>query len=372
MHTASELAPPHADALRLLRTLLQRLSGFRVVLAQHNDPSYRDGLIASLADAAPGSETVDAKQLGDFAAFERWIDQRRESRAPLHLLNLESLSQAAREEFFRGLNYHREHLAQKARWPLVFWLTESGLNELARQAADFWAWREQVLDFTLPLEAVERRERFLAEIYNRDSPLKRQRIAEIEAHLATRPGEPDLADADMLAELGRLYLSIGDYPAARAKLEASIAAYATLGDDAAKAKAAADLAELLHRVGDPDRALQLLKTVALPVFERLVDIENVAHCLYARASILVQRSGLTPDTVASIRADLEQAFAILQKLQRADSIGIVGSLLAQALAAAAANAEALAVLDQVEQAWRKLGNERGLAEAAQLRRTIAS
>lgn len=412
MSIAATLAPQHGAALLLLDKLLQQRLGFRLLFAQHNDPAYRDRLLAHLLERTRGGERLDLQSLSCFSAFEDHLAQQVGQVAALHVINLESLRAQRRAEFLRGLNYHREQLAAKARWSTVFWLTEASLGELARQAPDFWAWREQVLDFSLPRKAPIRQEKFLGEIVNRDSPLKQQRIAELEAYFAGRTGGETLAEVDMLAELGRLYWSVGDYAQARVRLEAAIAGYDTLGEVLAQATASADLASILATTGETTQALQRLRTRCLPVFERLGDvrsraltlgkiadilhargeleealqlhdanlpiakrlgdIEMLASIRHARAAIRWRRGDRQDDGLPAIRDDLQPSFAFFRKLGRPDAIAVVGHLYAQVLAADGEQAQALAVLDDVEAAWRKLDNAPGLAQAQALRRTIAA
>lgn len=494
MSIAATLAPQHGAALLLLDKLLQQRLGFRLLFAQHDDPVYRDHLLAHLLESTSDGERLDLQSLSGFSAFEDQLAQRTGKVGALHVINLESLRAERRAEFLRGLNYHREQLAAKARWSTVFWLTEASLNELARQAPDFWAWREQVFDFSLPRAAQIRQEKFFSEIVNRDSPLKQQRIAELEAYFAGRASGETLAEVDMLAELGRLYWSVGDYAQARARLEAAIAGYDTLGEVLAQARASVDLASLLPRTGETTQALQRLRTHCLPVFERLGavrsramtlgqiadilytrgeldealrirreeqlpvyerlgdvreqavtlgkiadilydrgeldealrirreevlpvferlgdvrsravtlgkiagilsargeldealelhdanlpiaerlgDIEMLAFIRYARAAIRWQRGDQQHDGLPAIRDDLQQSFALFRKLGRPDAIDAVGRLYAPVLAADGEQAQALAVLDEVEAVWRKLDNAPRLAQVQALRRTIAA
>ncbi len=534
MSIAATLAPQHGAALLLLDKLLQQRLGFRLLFAQHNDPAYRDRLLAHLLERTHGGERLDLQSLSGFGAFEDHLAQRVGQVGALHVINLESLRADLRAEFLRGLNYHREQLAAKAPWSTVFWLTEASLDELARQAPDFWAWREQVLDFSLPREAQIRQEKFISEIDNRDSPRKQQRVAELEAYFAGRAGGETLAEVDMLAELGRLYWSVGDYAQARVRLEAAIAGYDTLGEVLAQAAASADLARILATTGETTQALQRLRTRCLPVFERLGDVRSravtlgqtadilhargeldealrirreeelpvyerlgdvrsravtlgriadilhargeldealrirreeelpvferlgdvrsravtlgqiadilydrgefdealrirreevlpvyerlgdvrsravtlgqIADILYdrgeldealelhdaclpiaerlgdiemlaavrhARAAIRWLRGDQRRDALPVIRDDLQQSFVLIRKLGRPDAIAAVGRLYAQVLAADGEQAQALAVLDDVEAAWRKLDNAPGLAQVQALRRTIA-
>jgi tetratricopeptide (TPR) repeat protein len=281
----------HSGSLIRLQNLIQRGSGSCLLILQQNRPSYRDGLIAFLGATQADNKILDMKTLGGFEAFEAELENQGEGRI-LHLINLESLEQEKQQAFFKGLNYHREHIARTCPGILAFWLPEPLVREMALQAADFWAWREQVLDFTVPVEPVERMAFDWLKNRNMEGQGKQERIREIEEFLARAEEQPLLSTADLKRELGNLYESVGEYDQAKQMLEAAIDEYRELDVAESCAHARYHLAVLMADQGKYEQALKIFKEQVLPVNESLNDIRNKAATMGCIADILQKRGEL--------------------------------------------------------------------------------
>ncbi|HMV64396.1 MAG TPA: hypothetical protein PKE01_13730, partial [Rhodocyclaceae bacterium] len=129
------------------------------------------------------------------------------------------------------------------------------------------------------------------------------------------------------------------------------------------------IADIHMARGEFDEAL-VLQEMRLPVAEQMGDIGGLAHILYSRAQIRLQRGDHHDSGLQAIYEDLARAYAILVKLGRPDGIGAVGTLLAQMLAMGGLRSEALQVLETAEAAWRKIGQMQQVARVAELRQTI--
>ncbi|MCI5197706.1 MAG: hypothetical protein D3919_16090, partial [Candidatus Electrothrix sp. AW5] len=223
-----QIQAEHSGCLIRLQNLVQQISGFRLLILQQNRPSYRDGLITFLGQE--NSRVLNLKELGNFDAFETELENQGQARI-LHLINLESLGKSELHAFFKGLNYHREHIARTYPGILAFWLPEPLVREMALQAADFWAWREQVLDFSLPLVSIKRfsYDDLLYNV-NANASAKQNRIEEIETFLARSAQQPSLNSTDLKRELGNLYKSISEYNKAKQMFTEAIAEYRNLDE----------------------------------------------------------------------------------------------------------------------------------------------
>jgi hypothetical protein len=62
----------------------------------------------------------------------------------------------------RNLNLQRDAFRKYVSIPLIFWLPDSCLNTIARNAPDFWSWRSSVFSFELPTMERQRIESMLA------------------------------------------------------------------------------------------------------------------------------------------------------------------------------------------------------------------
>ncbi|MDY6991983.1 MAG: hypothetical protein SVR94_05175, partial [Pseudomonadota bacterium] len=169
--------------------------------------------------------------------------------------------------FFQGLNYHRELIAERCPAILIFWLSESGVRQLATQAADFWAWRSGVFDFSVPLQP---RPAAIAERIDEDRASRAERLARIEAigeYLADYT-ESDSRRADLLQECGILQESLGEWALAMADLEAARTLYQALADQLNATITLGYIARIKTDQGEIEAALNLYQ-YSLQLFEKL-------------------------------------------------------------------------------------------------------
>jgi tetratricopeptide (TPR) repeat protein len=345
----------HSGSLIRLQNLIQRGSGSYLLILQQNRPSYRDGLIEFLGQEH--SRVLNLKELGGFDAFEAELEKQGQGRM-LHLINLESLGQEKQQVFFKGLNYHREHIARTCSGILAFWLPEPLVREMALQAADFWAWREQVLDFTVPVEPVERMPVDWVKSWNMEAQGKLERIQEIEAFLA-RPVElSSLSTADLKRELGDLYSRMGENAKAEQVLKEAIAEYRELDEAQSCAYTREDLAQLLSDQGKFDEALMMFREQVLPAYERLGEIRQKAVTMGRIADILKDRGEL--DKALEIRQ--QEELPVYERLGDVREKAITMGKIADILEARGELDKALEIRQQEElPVYERLGDVRSKA-----------
>jgi len=312
-----QLDSGHSGCLIRLQRLLEKLRGFHALIVQHNRPLYRDGLIDFLAASSTDQITLDLKQCNDFAEFEQCFVALSENVSVVHIINLESLSEQKRQEFFRGINYHREFLARSFAGVVMFWCIEVHIREMALKAADFWAWREQVFDFSSSVDTVPHQIEPWHQVLNLDSAVKQERIEEIESFLRSEADKLTLSRTDLKQELGRLYWSVGEYKKAEQAFQLAIDDYHQLDEREAEAVTQRDLCEVWYRIGRGDQALEVLQKRVLPVFKMLRNQMEIAETFDVVADILVSQG------------ELDQALVIrkTEQLPVYEQLGDVRSLL---------------------------------------------
>ena len=359
MRSDWQLDPRHSGSFARLETLLGKLHGFHALIVQHNNPTYRDGLIQRLHVGQMGSDILDLKPLDGFEVFETALTALAGNVSTLHVINLESWDETQRQAFFRGINYHREYIAHQLNATLVLWLVEPHIRAMALQAADFWAWREQVLDFALPLETQPRWEANYQNTTNLDQPAKRQRIQEILDYLATQQDEePTLTIADMQHELGNLYEQLGEYDDAQQHLHTALAHFAQLDERHAYARVLMDKAYLRFQQGEPAEALDDLQTKVLPWFVKLNDLQQQAETQGRIADILQARGQL--DDALNIWQD--DVIPIFEKLGDVRSKAVTMGKIADILQARGQLDNALNIRQNHElPVYEKLGDVRSKA-----------
>jgi len=328
MQTAWQLNPAHSGTFIRLRTLLEKLQGFHTIIAQHNNPAYRDGLIEQLTAANADTRILDLKTIGNFNAFEAALSQFETGTAPLQVINLESLDSARRDEFFRGLNYHREHIARQLKTSLVLWMVEPHIRDMALQAPDFWAWREKVFEFSLTVETQVRWEGDWQKTTGLDREKKQQRIQEVLDYLKPlEDEEATISMADMLHELGNLYLHLGEYSLAKQSLEQAHHHFIALDEKHAAARVLMDLAYLQSAQGEPAEALALLLDKVLPCFKELNDLKQQAE-VQGRIADILQARGDLEEALNALQNDVLPIFEKLGDVQaKAVTMGKIADIL---------------------------------------------
>ncbi len=305
---SAEVNPLHAGNFLRLKRNIPHLRGFHAFIVQHSNPAYRDKLIGLLHTGEDETTHAiwDLNTLGGFDAFEHALyqmDASKQRPKNLHIINFESLDEDKQKYFIKGFNYHRDLLADLAQTTLFFWLVDPDLRALRSNAPDFWAWREQVIDFSVPVEAPERNMYDGVALTQLDEGKKRQRIADISAYFARQPNnKPSLSHGDLYKEMGTLHEELGEYDKAKQAYNAAATIFQQFDDRHAELQIQRDLAKLTAMQGNPDSALQALKSIAT-TFEQLKDLRTLAAVQGDIASIYYHRGEL--DKALAIRQNEE-------------------------------------------------------------------
>jgi tetratricopeptide (TPR) repeat protein len=158
--------------------------------------------------------------------------------------------------------------------------------------------------------------------------------------------------------------------ALRIRREEELPVYERIGDAREPAVAMGKIADILESGGEVDEALRIRREEQLPVFDRIGDAREKSAALYKIASALLESGGLESGRAREIADALAESYAIALKLGHPDIVGASGALLAQVLAMGGHRDDALAVLDQAEAAFAKLGNAGRVAQVKELREAI--
>jgi len=277
----SPIHPLHSGAWLQLQRIAKRVQGFRYLIAEYNDPTYRDRLIAHHLKQQGVGQLSASQSLTQFSDFEALLAEQCQLFPTLHLTELEQC-QAWQAPFFQGLNYHRERIAELCPSLLVIWLTPLGINQLARGAADFWSWRSSTLDFTETKEAsvleVTPNNLGMASYLGQASAKERRKRIEEISNFLQRHKVQDRGHADLLLEQGRLFSSLGRYTDALSALTSARAVYRQLDDQLDLATVLGEIAHIKTDQGDINQALDLHHE-ALRIFEELGDLRERAVTL---------------------------------------------------------------------------------------------
>ncbi len=272
----SVLEKPASDFPRLV-SALRRARGFALYFARCNVPSYRATLVDRLKQSA-GRPIVEVELPPDGDPYGLLREAAREAApdAVLFIYGLEkqlpSTDPPEAQATLSRLNWDRSAY-QRLERPLVFWVPEYVVGLLAQGAPDFFDWNSGLYVFEVPhpirdsamLEAFDE----TADIANLDAGRRRERIVLLESleeeYAGDEPAERR-ARANVAQRTSRIYLSQGNYGAARTAAERASGLFESLRDTSDLADALYILATIDLRQGD--------YAAAREKFERSLAIEQ--------------------------------------------------------------------------------------------------
>ena len=228
------------------------------------------------------------------------------------------------------LNYRREAFAARCQRPLLIWIRKLDLQAVATGAADLWAWRSGVFDFSLPEVPVRAEPHYMrTDRIATDRPARRQRLVDLQRYLSARPSLK-AADVDLLVELGDVQASLGHREDAEQSYSQALTAVSETDDRRRRAIVQGRIADTLAARGDLDEALRIRREDEIPVYERLGDQRSLAIARGKAADILRLRGDL--DEALRIR---REQILVYEWLGDARMLAITRSKLADILQARA-------------------------------------
>ena len=304
------LRSEHSGAFLRLQRLVEGRRSFALCFLTYSDSSYRD-LVADFLDerlSASVRVTIDPDTpIGTETLFKMLSADR--DCGPAQLAGLERWPEGL-DDLLTRLNYRRGALAERCARPLLVWVSSQHLRNLATRAADLWAWRSGVFDFSLP--AGKGGSIRLLSPYARETaaaPRRLARIEELQSHLADRAQWRPL-DVDLAFELGDLQNSLGNVEEAEAAYRNARVALSRLDDRRLIAIAEGRIADILEASGELDEALRIRTEEEIPVYERLGDVRARAIAQGKIADILQTRGELDE----ALRIRIEEELPVYERL----------------------------------------------------------
>jgi tetratricopeptide (TPR) repeat protein len=281
----------HSGALLRLRRLVEHRRSFVLCFLTYSDSAYRD-TVAGFLDELLGARVrvaIDGYHpVGTEDLFGRLSDCAYQG--PAQLIGLESWPDGL-DDLLKRLNYRREAFAARCQRPLLLWIRKRDVQTVATGAADLWAWRSGVFDFSLPEVLVRAEQHHVrTDLVGPDRPARQQRLLEVERHLRARPSL-QAADVDLLVELGDLQDALGQPEDAQHSYSQALTAASGTDDRRRRVLAQGRIANLLETRGDLDEALRI-RGEQIPIYERLGDVRSLAVTRGQIADILQARGDL--------------------------------------------------------------------------------
>ena len=264
-----------------LAILLKAIKGNCIIFALYHSVADRELVIAELKKRFQGKikELFFSDKRKDVIGLLTSLNGRKlNKRGGIFLYELEKTF----PESLGNLNLQREILAEVPQ-PLVFWIREFALREIAEKAPDFWAWRTEVFDFRLnkPELAAPTVRAYLSErsFYHKTREDLDRRIHLFQELLEQheREAAPDKNMIAYLSEkLAQMHYYLSDFDLAWKYLEKGLNIYQELGDRAGLAKCYGNQALILQAWGRLDEAMALFKKIE-QIFTELGDRAGLAR-----------------------------------------------------------------------------------------------
>ncbi len=300
--------------LAALERMVRLADGFTLGFARANHGSLRRRLTAALrARLAPDevAEIALTQEGGDAVAqLERAAGGGRPALLLVEgldgLLNLAG----ALEPALDLLNLNREFLARRLPFPVVFWVADFSLREVARRAPDLWSWRSGSYRFLGEDEDLTQTlgETAAAPSWRTAPAARRARGEALRALLAEASGLDSARRARTHQLLGELEGFESRWNDARLHLEAALAAYREIGARLGEAnciQSLGDVARMQSRYDDAQRAYEQ----ALPIYRQIGDRLGEAGALRSQARLVSARN--RPAEAGALFAEAERIYAAI-------------------------------------------------------------
>ncbi len=378
--TPPSLAPEVALDLARLTDALRIAEGGFIGFALFDTFPARDAMIREIDMRLAGEVVIRRIELTPDQPYlhERLERPAEGERVAYFVSGLEGISAEARDQAFGALQIKREAIG-RLDVPVILWMVEGNLLDLAKRAPDFFAWRAGLYDFRSPDRAPQRVEelgRAIAKMLREYSPSLippeelRKRIKTFEQLLAWRQAEPDAQPgviAELHHDLGLLHAQLNEWDAALVHYQQAHEMREWLGDTAGVASTLIGIGGILDDKGEWDAALAHYQQ-ARETYERLGDTAGVARTLNNIGNIFDNKGEWDAALV-----HYQQARETYERL--GDTAGVAGTLWNIGLVYEKQRrmVDALSVMEQSIELERRLGHpdaEEGAAYLASLRQRL--
>ncbi len=353
---------------RLARTLSRAGNQFTLLFVVVNLPETRKQLAQQLVQVLerPVVElTVPKEQLTE-TTLDYWVQSQLENAPKDAVVFLHDLPESVPTEkkalrrVMQQLNWRRSALARIHR-PLVIWLPQYLVSQLAEDAPDLYDWYSNVYEFSLSTEAVEKQKDGWKEelTSSQTDPAERMSRAEKERWLHTltelldENKEPNQYRAHLLNELGRLHNAIGNLEDALECYEQSLAIQQEIGDKSGEGTTLNNISQIYDARGDYETALRYLEQ-SLAIRQEIGDKSGEGRTLNNISQIFKARG----DYETALRY-LEQSLAIRQEIGDKSGEGRTLNNISQIFKARGDYETALRYLEQSLAIQQEIGDKSG-------------
>jgi tetratricopeptide (TPR) repeat protein len=290
---------------KLLRFVVNFQGRFALAFIVGEDRKQREGVLASLADLLKEKEIKLARVDLTFRQSTDLLSTlKTECRQSDHgAIVVTGVEVSLNDNFLASLNVQRDSISQQITCPILFWVSSFALNLFAREAPDFYDFRQTVFNFSPPqthdpARVPERLPQTSMPIdtASEDSTNRTNRLlSQLEKYQKdekTLGLREQLAYAELLEEISRLYQDQRHRTEAIPYLNKALAICTALGDRSRQAAVLGALGYVYHYSDDPTKAAENFNS-AIPIHREIGDRLGEAYALRSLGDVKSAQSDYT-------------------------------------------------------------------------------
>lgn len=265
-----EIENYHRNQLVHLKKAIYLRYKFSLMVAVFNHYPYRDKLIRDINKTFKDSVVLEitTESFPNFETFEERIASLSKTYSLIHVVNQgERLYKDTIPLFYKGLNYHREAIADENPVPIILWMLPEDVRDFVRDARDMWSWHGGVFDFEVKEEEYEKASLSpFKRLAPEEKTKKQKRIDDIINFLDHTPDLEDNLKATLQKELAQLYYALSNYIKAEEYARESLDLYEKRGD-VEEMYHLYNILEAIYR--DMDKDEKALQAAAVRIFLKM-------------------------------------------------------------------------------------------------------
>ncbi len=368
------------ESLLGLRRLLVRADSFTLAFVVCNALHEQSPLMDRVEAALPPERIV--RRIGNFSsaadAIQALFEPGRDQPGDVVFVSaLETLlpTHEPHPPLLQLLNQLRERF-QSVHSSIVFWVSDSALTRIAREAPDFWAWRSGVFLVAFDREIVEQlvwstletvATSGLSDLLKTEKASYYEVLRGLWAELAKQEPPDEPQQAVVAFRLGSIASDLCHFAEARDWLKRSLAMTEAIGDQRGLSASLHQLAAIEGSQGNRGEALRLVER-SLTIEEAIGDQRGLAASLHLLAQI-----GASLGNPSESRRLLQRSLAIFETIGDRQGLGASLHQLARIEASQGNPGEARHLLQRSLDIKQAIGDQHGLGSSLhQLGRIEAS
>ena len=314
-NTTSNAHPSEFD--KLLRFIVNFQGRFALAFIRGDDGQQREGVLASLADLLKEKDiNLIRVDLAFHESTNLLTTLKNECGQSDHgAIVVTGIEASLNENLLASLNVQRDLISQQIKCPILFWVSIFALNLFAKQAPDFYDFRQTVFNFpspraheaSLPVERTAQSSIAFESVRPTHQDWNEHLLSQLEKYQKNEENlgpRERLAYAELLEEFARSYRDMRHRTEATPYLQKALAIYAAVKDRSRQAAVLQALGDTYYYSGNQpkaaenfDVALRLYREIGnrlgeATVLQSLGDVKRMQASFAEAEGLLLRAMGI--------------------------------------------------------------------------------